>query len=213
MNRRLRSTLVACVLLAPLGSVGSAARADVGPTDEAAESIQVSRLDGAGGVHVEHGFRGKLPKKVLLSVDVIRVDYDVDRVEQVLTVTYKTRHRAVSVRPYRSYYATVVMADPDDVRAPSVVVLSRPGATTVRVLDLYAEDAGHKCAGGTSVATGRGRVVTVTLPFTCLGDELEHGRLWSGIGLERPRGGDVAYDITRATPDLPLTAYVAPPAD
>jgi hypothetical protein len=132
-------------------------------------------------------------------------------VNEVLTVTYTMGRRAVAVRPYRLYYATVLVADPRDFTAPLSVVASVPDSSAVRVVDAYGDDNGSRCAGGeTSTAKG-GRVVTQAVPFSCLA-VFEHARLMSAVGFEHRDGGDAAYDRARRTRELPLTAYV-PPAD
>ena len=51
-----------------------------------------------------------------------------------------------------------------------------------------------------------------TVPFSCLGG-LYHGSLRSAVGVESTKCRDIAWDVTRFTRDVPLTAYVAPPAD
>jgi hypothetical protein len=180
------------------------AHAVVSPADEAAAVITVTQHDGAGGVHVERSERGELTKAALRSVDVTRVDYRVDRAEQTLTVSIKVRHRPVALRhPFRQYFATVVGTD-----LPFVVLISRPGKS--RVSTIEADGSLAKCDGGATRTSERGRVVTQTVPFSCLGG-VEHAKLWTGAGIERRNGGDVAYDTARRTRDLPLTAYVAPP--
>jgi len=203
---RIARLLFAATILVPATLVSQGvAHAVVRPADEAAPVIAVTQHDGAGGVHVERSERGELSKAALRSVDVSRVDYRVDRAEQTLTVSIKVRHRPVALsHPLRQYFATVLITD-----LPFVVLISRPGKS--RVSTIAADDGSLRtCAGGTTKTSNRGRVVTQTVPFSCL-KGVEHAKLWSGAGIERRGGGDVAYDTAHRTRDLPLTAYVAPP--
>jgi hypothetical protein len=201
----------AAIVLAVALSTSGAARAAVSPEDEAADVIQLTQRDGAGGVHVTKSLRDTLSKAAVRAVDIKRVDYQVDRVDELLTITYTVRHRAVAVRPYRLYYGTVLMDDANMYSAQMSIVMSRPGSSAVRVIDLDADDNGRRCGGGSTTTAKGGRVVTQAIPFSCLAS-LEHARLVSGVGIERRGGGDVAYDTTRRTRDLPLTAYVPPAA-
>jgi hypothetical protein len=197
------SFVVAMLVPAMLVSPGIA-HGVVRPADEAAAVITATQHDGAGGVHVERSERGELSRAALRSVDVSRVDYRVDRAEQTLTVSIKVRHRPVALRrPFRQYFATVVSTD-----LPFVVLVSRPGKS--RVSTVEGDNSLRTCAGGATRTSKRGRVLTQTVPFSCL-KGVEHARLWTGAGIERRNGGDVAYDTAHRTRDLPLTAYDAPP--
>ena len=210
MHRRPLSALSAAVLLASALTIAAPAGAVVGTDDAAAQQITVKRPDKRGDVLVERSARGTLSARTVASADLTRVGYAIDRVQQQLTITYAVRHRAPSQR-FRQYVVSIVQTDPRAADAAAVVIMSWPGSTAVRIITSADASASHRCAGGSSVRSHHGRVLTQVVPFSCLGD-VGHGHLRSFLGLERRNGADVASDATKRTRDLPLTAYVDPTA-
>src|SRR6478735_8642989 len=104
------------------------------------------------------------------------------------------------------------MSDPN---APFVELVSNASKVTVRVFS-YDGDTNfrqHVCKAASSSSDTKTDTVTQTVPFSCLDGVLDHGFMRSFALLERaPKGGDLAYDLTPYTRDLPLSPYVAPTA-
>ena len=116
---------------------------------------------------------------------------------------------------YQQAVGTFVTTDKDmsNDNAPFVDLISDVAGTTVRV---YTYDGGstfkdHACKAATSATDPKADLVTQTVPFSCLRGVLDHGYQRSFALLEdAANGGDLAYDLTPFTRDLPLSPYVAP---
>ena len=208
---RLRSALLATALVAPAltGAVltAGAAHADPSADDVAAQVITVTQADKKGDVRLTKKGKAALNKNARASVDLTKVEYVVDRVQNLVTITYTTRHKPVAVKGAQTVFVTVADADASDPQAPFAVIMSRAGKPGVQVMTT---DAPKRCADATIAGSDGGRVRTVTAPFSCLGG-LEHAHLMSAVDLSARRA-DLGFDLTKRTRDLPLTTYVDPTA-
>lgn len=208
---RLRAALLATALIAPAltGAVlgAGAAHAEPRASDVATRVITVSQVDRKNDVKVTKQGRSQLSRDARASIDLTRVKYVVDRVHNVLTVTYVTRHKPVAVKGARAIFMTMADTDARDPNAPFAIIMSRPGKVAVQVMTA---DRMARCAGGTGATSGAGRVHTVTVPFSCLGD-VDHAPLVSAADVTGRRD-DLGFDLGKRTRDLPLTTYVDPAA-
>ena len=208
---RLRSALLATALVAPAltGAVltAGAAHADPSADDLATQVVTVTQADRKGDVRVTKAGRTALNKNARASIDLTHVEYVVDRVQNLVTITYTARHRPVAVKGARAFFMTMAEADPSDPKAPFAIVMSRPGKAAVQVMTA---DSMARCAGGTAAGSDGGRVRTVTVPFSCLSG-IDHAHLVSASDFAGRRG-DLGLDLSKRTRDLPLTAYVDPTA-
>lgn len=208
-----KRTLLAALAVTASTVVGGAAYATVSPEDEATPVISVTAPDKTGDVHVMKAARD-LPKRITHSIAMQQVGYDVDRTTETLAVTYPVQ-RILNNDRYQQAVGTLITTDKDmsHSNTPFVELISKATRTTVRV---YAYDGGstftnHVCKAATSATDPKADVVTQTVPFSCLRGALDHGYLRSFALLEgAPKGGDLAYDLTPFTRDLPLSPYVAP---
>jgi len=210
-----RSLLAALAVTASTVVGGAAAYATVSPDDEATPVIDVTTVDKTGDVHVMKAGRD-LPNRITHSVGMKQVGYHVDRTTETLTIAYPMS-RILNNDRFHQLVGTVITPDKkmSDPNAPFVELVSNASKVTVRVFS-YDGDTNfkqHVCKAASSSSDTKTDTVTQTVPFSCLDGVLDHGFMRSFALLERaPKGGDLAYDLTPYTRDLPLSPYVAPTA-
>ena len=207
-KRLILSAVVASVLLTALGGT---AYADIRPADEASPVIEISKADKTGDVRVESYKTANVSNRVNQSVALDHVDYRVDRTAQTLTITYPVQRVLTSDR-YRQYAITLIASERNHEDSQIALVMSPAHKSRVLVISSGNDFEEERCVGGTTATDAVADTITQTVPFSCLGG-ITHGSLRSAVGVENTKGRDIAWDVTRFTRDVPLTAYVAPPAD
>lgn len=212
---KIRSVLLTLALLGPGVGLAGVAHAAGGTTDPAAV-VDIVKIDERHDVRPR---RTDVPPRVARSIDLSKVTYRVDHAEQTLTATLSMPHAFARRGPYRQQVLLGVGEHLNGGESPVVVFDVVPTRSRVNRAVYDGEDGedgdNGRCTGGSSTVSDHRRHLTIVVPFTCINDHVDRGRVAVAAllsGTHRDGRLDFAMDLVPVTRELSFASDVAPTA-